>query len=182
MNFGLPELLFIFVIALLIFGPRKLPEISRQIGHALAEYKRATNSLKGKWEAEVRNLEDTSNTHPSVQSRISEADAKQPAAGVLEEAATVTAAVGAELVDIEIENAASILPLNDDAGAAASPSSPEAADASPQPNCDLLRATLQNLPELRTLSAAETPNRSEESAVAAVGELMGGANGSPRAG
>ena len=65
MNLGLSEMLFIFVIALLIFGPRKLPEISRQIGHALAEYKRATNSLKGKWEAEVRKLDAPPSRHSS---------------------------------------------------------------------------------------------------------------------
>ncbi len=57
MNLGLPEMLFIFVLALLIFGPRKLPEIGRQIGKAMAEFKRASNEFKSQIEGEIRNLE-----------------------------------------------------------------------------------------------------------------------------
>ena len=45
-NLGMPELIFILVLALLIFGPKKLPEIGRQIGKGLGEFKRASNDLK----------------------------------------------------------------------------------------------------------------------------------------
>lgn len=44
-NLGFPELILIFVIALVVFGPGKLPEIGRAVGKGLSEFKRATNSL-----------------------------------------------------------------------------------------------------------------------------------------
>lgn len=58
MNLGLPELVVIFVVALLVFGPRKLPELGRSIGKGLAEFKRASNELKRTWEEEVRAEEE----------------------------------------------------------------------------------------------------------------------------
>ena len=57
MNLGFPEMLFLFLLALLLFGPKKLPEIGRQVGKALAEFKRASNELKGQLENEMRLLE-----------------------------------------------------------------------------------------------------------------------------
>lgn len=54
-NLGFPELVVIFVIALLVFGPRKLPELGRSLGKSLAEFKKATNELKKTWEDEVKN-------------------------------------------------------------------------------------------------------------------------------
>jgi len=57
MNLGFPEMLFLFLLALLLFGPKKLPEIGRQVGRALGEFKRASNELKGQLENEMRLLE-----------------------------------------------------------------------------------------------------------------------------
>jgi len=57
-SLGLPELLLIFAVALIVFGPRKLPEIGRTLGKALGEFKKATDDLKNTIEREVR-LEDT---------------------------------------------------------------------------------------------------------------------------
>src|SRR5262250_332610 len=57
MNLGFSEMLFLFLLALLLFGPKKLPEIGRQVGKALAEFKRASNELKGQLENEMRLLE-----------------------------------------------------------------------------------------------------------------------------
>jgi len=47
-------MIIIFVIALIIFGPRKLPELGRSLGKSLAEFKRASNELKGTLEEEIR--------------------------------------------------------------------------------------------------------------------------------
>ena len=56
MNIG-PEMLFLLLLAFLLFGPKKLPEIGRKIGRGLAEFKRASNELKGQLENEMRLLE-----------------------------------------------------------------------------------------------------------------------------
>ena len=48
------EIIIIFILALIIFGPRKLPELGKTIGKGLAEFKRASNELKQTWEEEVR--------------------------------------------------------------------------------------------------------------------------------
>lgn len=45
-SLGLPEILFILVLALLVFGPKRLPEMGRKIGRALGEFRRATGDLK----------------------------------------------------------------------------------------------------------------------------------------
>jgi TatA/E family protein of Tat protein translocase len=50
---GTSELLVIAVVALLLFGPRKLPDISRTLGKSLAEFKRASDDFKRTWEYEV---------------------------------------------------------------------------------------------------------------------------------
>jgi TatA/E family protein of Tat protein translocase len=53
-SIGMPELIVIFVIALVVFGPRKLPELGHSLGKAIAEFKRATNELHQTFEEEVR--------------------------------------------------------------------------------------------------------------------------------
>ena len=57
MNLGMPEMIFIFLLALVIFGPRKLPELGRQLGKALAEFKKASNEFKSQLETEMLNIE-----------------------------------------------------------------------------------------------------------------------------
>src|SRR5437773_12217148 len=57
MNLGFPEMIFIFLLALIIFGPKKLPEIGRQIGRALNEFKRASNEFKAQIESEISQLD-----------------------------------------------------------------------------------------------------------------------------
>jgi sec-independent protein translocase protein TatA len=58
---GMPELVVIFVIALLIFGPRKLPELGRSLGRSINEFKRASNELRSTLEEEVRIDEQRTN-------------------------------------------------------------------------------------------------------------------------
>jgi len=54
----------LFVLALLLFGPKKLPGIARQIGKALNEFKRASNEFKSQIETEIANLERETTTAP----------------------------------------------------------------------------------------------------------------------
>lgn len=54
---GMPELVIIFVVALIVFGPRKLPELGRSLGKSLSEFKRASNELRSTLDEEIR-LED----------------------------------------------------------------------------------------------------------------------------
>jgi TatA/E family protein of Tat protein translocase len=51
---GVPELILIFIVALIVFGPKRLPEIGRTLGKALGEFKKATDDLKNTVEREVR--------------------------------------------------------------------------------------------------------------------------------
>ena len=53
-SIGMPELIIILVIALIIFGPRKLPELGRSLGKSLGEFKRASNELRSTLDEEIR--------------------------------------------------------------------------------------------------------------------------------
>jgi sec-independent protein translocase protein TatA len=53
-SLGLPELAVIFVIALLVFGPRKLPELGRSLGRGIAEFKKATTELQSSLDNEIQ--------------------------------------------------------------------------------------------------------------------------------
>lgn len=57
MNLGFSEMVFLFILALLIFGPKKLPEVGRQIGRFMNEFKRASNEFKAQIESEINSLE-----------------------------------------------------------------------------------------------------------------------------
>ena len=61
MNLGFPEMIFLFLFALILFGPKKLPEIGRQIGRALNEFKRASNEFKAQIETEISQLDAETN-------------------------------------------------------------------------------------------------------------------------
>src|SRR5215472_15638523 len=57
-SLGWPEIMLILVVALIIFGPRKLPELGKTLGESLAQFRRASEDFKRTWEAEVE-LEKT---------------------------------------------------------------------------------------------------------------------------
>ena len=54
---GWPETVFIFFLALILFGPKKLPELGRTVGKALTEFRRASSELKATFDREMKNLE-----------------------------------------------------------------------------------------------------------------------------
>src|SRR4030067_1798301 len=57
-NIGIPELLIIVAIALIVFGPNKLPELAKSFGRAMRELKKATEEVKESFEAETKDLEE----------------------------------------------------------------------------------------------------------------------------
>jgi len=54
---GVPEMVVIFLVALVLFGPKKLPELGRTLGRAISEFRRAQSELKATFDREMRNLE-----------------------------------------------------------------------------------------------------------------------------
>jgi len=64
-SIGMPELIIIFVIALIIFGPRKLPELGKSLGKSIAEFKKASNELRNTLEEEIR-IEEQKEVKPAT--------------------------------------------------------------------------------------------------------------------
>jgi Tat protein translocase TatB subunit len=62
---GFPELIVIAVVALIFFGPRKLPELAKSLGRSVSEFKRASNDLRNSLDEEIR-LEERKNAVTSV--------------------------------------------------------------------------------------------------------------------
>lgn len=54
---SVPHLIIIFAVALVVFGPEKLPELARNLGKIMAEFRRATAELRGTFEGHMRDLE-----------------------------------------------------------------------------------------------------------------------------
>lgn len=54
---GFSEMLVIFVVALLVFGPKKLPELGKSLGKGIREFRKATNELKSSWEDQVKDIQ-----------------------------------------------------------------------------------------------------------------------------
>jgi sec-independent protein translocase protein TatA len=80
---GFQELIIIFVIALLVFGPKKLPELGKSLGKGLREFKKATEDLKSNWEDQMKDIEepikdtakDLKNTGHEITTAIEQGDA-----------------------------------------------------------------------------------------------------------
>src|SRR5438128_6329425 len=58
---GFSEILVIFVVALLVFGPKKLPELGKSLGKGLKEFKKATDELKSNWDEQLKDVEKSVN-------------------------------------------------------------------------------------------------------------------------
>ncbi len=65
-SIGMPELIIILTLALIIFGPRKLPELGRSLGKSLGEFKRASNELRNTLDEEIRIEEERSTTQKAA--------------------------------------------------------------------------------------------------------------------
>ncbi len=97
-NIGVPELIFIFVLALLVFGPRRLPELGRTLGKALAEFRKHSTDLRMTFEQEMRELER--------QAQEAESKAREALNPATEPAAPPERLVGSGSLDPQQEPAA----------------------------------------------------------------------------
>jgi sec-independent protein translocase protein TatA len=74
-SIGMPEMIIILVIALIVFGPRKLPELGKSLGRSINEFKKASNELRNTLEEEIR-VEESKEQRAKM-----EADQKSAVAG-----------------------------------------------------------------------------------------------------
>jgi TatA/E family protein of Tat protein translocase len=73
---GMPELLLILAVALIVLGPKKLPELARALGKGLAEFRRATDELKDEFRKMEHQVEDSSPTAPANDAPVVEASSE----------------------------------------------------------------------------------------------------------
>lgn len=101
-SLGMPELVIIFVIALIVFGPRKLPELGKSLGKSLAEFKRASNELRNSLEEEIRVEEEKERVTRTAPTPTAPAAVAAPVADAVTEptpASTIDPYTGDELYD-----------------------------------------------------------------------------------
>jgi TatA/E family protein of Tat protein translocase len=67
---GVQEMIFIFFLALILFGPKKMPELGRSIGKALTEFRRAQSELKATFEREMKSLEQETESLKEVANQV----------------------------------------------------------------------------------------------------------------
>src|SRR3954471_24638366 len=68
-SIGMPEMIIILVIALIVFGPRKLPELGRSLGRSINEFKKASNELRSTLEDEIR-VEERKDQQAKAQAEV----------------------------------------------------------------------------------------------------------------
>ena len=86
-SIGGAELVLVLVLALLLFGPRKLPQIGRKLGDALAQFRKATHDFKSTLESEVE-MEEVRSARRELTSAVDEVRGQGPARGTLAEPTT----------------------------------------------------------------------------------------------
>jgi Tat protein translocase TatB subunit len=72
-NVGMPELILIFIVALLVVGPKRLPDLGRQLGKAISQFKRASIDLK-----EALEQEPPADIKEEVERKLGYNDEKKP--------------------------------------------------------------------------------------------------------
>src|SRR5438045_9015981 len=93
-SIGMPELIIIFVIALIIFGPRKLPELGRSLGKSINEFKKASNELRSTLEEEINTEEQKDRARAAAAAAAPPAATAPPVEPTVSRAAPTTAEPG----------------------------------------------------------------------------------------
>src|ERR1700685_4129413 len=78
-NLGMADTLILMVLALVVFGPRRLPKIGRQIGKLMYEFRKASNDFKFQMEEELRNAEEADRRKKEEEERQRQLAANPPA-------------------------------------------------------------------------------------------------------
>ena len=105
---GIWEIVFIMVLALLIFGPKKLPELGRTLGRGFGEFRRATNDLKRTFDAEMHEIDrepERNLAPPQTMARTAESS-QEPAGESAESVESDPSIADAAAVESSAENAA----------------------------------------------------------------------------
>ena len=101
---GIPELLIIFVIALIVFGPKKLPDLGRSIGRAMAEFKKASEEFQESVREEMKEVEKTADVKEEmkkIEQQIGQLDQPAKTAAMDGQAGQTEAETGAPKRDGE---------------------------------------------------------------------------------
>ena len=155
-NLGMSEMIFIFVLALLIFGPKKLPELGKTLGKAMTEFRRASSDLKSTFDREMSNLErETESTRKELNS-------------------------GFNYDTYNYESSAAYDPGVHDSGYDSTETNPYTASASAPQGAQLTAATLETDGSL-FVSALEGGNTHASEPVAAQGDHRNGNSVEPQA-
>jgi TatA/E family protein of Tat protein translocase len=116
---SLPHLVVVFVIALVVFGPQKLPELARTLGKLMAEFRKASSDFRSAFEEEMRDLERQARETerklkeaarlPSAPTPPSSADTPSGAAMAEEGTSSVPEAAGGEWIDTSLSSSEAVL-------------------------------------------------------------------------
>lgn len=129
-SLGMSEMLVILVVALVLFGPRKLPQLSRSLGKSLAEFKRASEDFKRTWEQEV-SMEDADKNARIERAMLPPEENSIMAPTVARSSSSSASASGeVQVASVEDENVAHTHSASQAAEAAASKLLPDASDVS----------------------------------------------------
>ena len=111
-NIGIPELLIIVAIALIVFGPNKLPELAKAFGRAMREFRKATEEVKESFEAETKDLEELKSTLVGEKEKFF-SDMAEEVSGIPEETSVLSDAIPEKIAESEASVLAEPLPIED---------------------------------------------------------------------
>lgn len=148
---SVPHLVVIFIVALVVFGPEKIPELARNLGKVMAEFRRVTGDLRSTFEGHLRDLEREADARRTAPPAAAPAAASDTAPSAAPEADTTTATSSPGTVPSNAPNAAAL------AGDSAEITPPSATD----PARDVSGPTVDSYLADTSMSSHESPGGSK---------------------